>query len=94
MVDFFTSFEWWKAEPHDELTSNGAYCLAVPGVTYAVYLPRGGTTTIQLEPGQYEVAWFNPRTGEKLPLPDVSGTPWTTPRSPDDNDWALLLRRK
>src|SRR6266850_5666416 len=28
MVDFFTSFEWWKTEPHDELVNNGAYCLA------------------------------------------------------------------
>ena len=31
MVDFFTSFEWWKTEPHDELVNNGAYCLAEPG---------------------------------------------------------------
>ena len=39
MVDFFTSFEWWKTEPHDELVNNGAYCLAKPGEIYAVYLP-------------------------------------------------------
>ena len=31
MVDFFTSFEWWKTEPHDELVNNGNYCLAKPG---------------------------------------------------------------
>jgi len=24
MVDFFSSFEWWKTEPHDELVNNGA----------------------------------------------------------------------
>jgi len=24
LVDFFTSFEWWKTEPHDELVNNGA----------------------------------------------------------------------
>ena len=36
MVDFFTSFEWWKTEPHDELVNNGAYCLAKPGETYDV----------------------------------------------------------
>ena len=22
MVDFFTSFDWWKTEPHDELVNN------------------------------------------------------------------------
>ena len=42
MVDFFTSFEWWKTDPHDELVNNGNYCLADPGKTYAVYLPQGG----------------------------------------------------
>ncbi len=42
MVDFITSFEWWKTEPHDELVDNGNYCLAEPGRTYAVYLPKGG----------------------------------------------------
>ena len=31
MVHFFTSFEWWKANPHDELVNDGAFCLAGPG---------------------------------------------------------------
>ena len=25
MVDFFTSFPWWKTEPHDELVNDGNY---------------------------------------------------------------------
>ena len=33
MVDFFTSFDWWDTEPHDELVNNGNYCLAKPGET-------------------------------------------------------------
>src|SRR2546428_2547209 len=95
MVDFFTSFEWWKTEPHDELVSNGAYCLATPGKVYAVYLPRGGTVTIQLQSGPYEAAWFNPRTGEKLALPGrVEGPAWTSPPASDGNDWALFLQRQ
>ena len=44
---FFTSFEWWKTDPHDELVNNGNYCLAKPGeIAYAVYLPNGGSVTI------------------------------------------------
>ena len=42
MVDFFTSFEWWKTSPHDELVNRGNYCLADPGRTYVIYLPHGG----------------------------------------------------
>ena len=59
MVDFFTGFEWWKTEPHDELVTNGAYCLADPGRTYALYLPHGQNTTVKLEPGSYEAEWFS-----------------------------------
>jgi hypothetical protein len=42
IVDFFTSFEWWKTSPHDELVNNGAFCLAEPGRLYVTYLPHGG----------------------------------------------------
>jgi len=91
MVDFFTSFEWWKAEPHDELVDNGAFCLAEPGKAYAVYLPHGGQVTIVLAPGTYQARWFQPRTGQTLELPPVKGTQWTSPKSRDIDDWALLL---
>src|SRR6185312_16927047 len=60
MVDFFTSFEWWKTEPHDELVNMGNYCLAKPGEIYAVYLPHGGRAIVKLQPGRYEPIQFNP----------------------------------
>ena len=91
IVDFFTSFEWWKADPHDELVSGGAYCLAKPGEIYAIYLPKEGNVTIRLEPGTYSAHWFAPNTGEVIPLPPVSGPSWTLPPAPDRLDWALLL---
>jgi hypothetical protein len=94
MVDFFTSFEWWKTEPHDELVSAGKYCLAGPGEIYAVYLPKGGSVTIRLLPGRYEGAWFNAVTGEWLTLPPIEDPIWTSPAVPSSNDWALLLQRK
>jgi hypothetical protein len=94
MVDFFTSFDWWKTEPHDELVSHGNYCLAKPGELYAVYLPHGGKVTVQLEPGHYEATWFNPVTGEKLVLPPVDGASWTSPAASNGDDRAVLLKRK
>jgi hypothetical protein len=108
MVDFFTSFEWWKTEPHDELVNSGAYCLAEPGQIYAVYVPLGrlcgnrehfgyqsecGDVTIKLEPGLYEAKWFSATTGEIVPLPAVQGPSWTLPKPPGWLDWALLLRK-
>ncbi len=94
MVDFFTSFDWWKTEPHDELVSGNNYCLAEPGEIYAVYLPNGGKTSIRLKPGYYQPSWFNPTTGEWLSLDPVHGQSWTSPEAPMHTDWALLLRRK
>ncbi|MBZ5593759.1 MAG: DUF4038 domain-containing protein [Acidobacteriia bacterium] len=94
MVDFFTSFEWWKTEPHDELVNNGAFCLAKPGEIYAVYLPKEGDVTIKLEPGTYQATWFSAFTGQKIPLPPVQGSVWTSPKTPGWLDWALLLEKR
>ncbi|PYT30717.1 MAG: hypothetical protein DMG57_07300 [Acidobacteria bacterium] len=94
MVDFFMSFEWWKTEPHDQLVNNGAYCLAKPSEIYAVYLPKEGDVTVQLEPGTYEATWFSAFTGEKVPLPTVQGGAWKSPKTPGWLDWALLLQKR
>ena len=94
MVDFFTSFEWWKTEPHDELVNHGAYCLAKPGEIYAVYLPKAGDVSIKLEPGKYEAQWFNAFTGETAPLAPAEGRVWTSPQAPGWLDWALLLQKR
>jgi hypothetical protein len=93
MVDFFTSFDWWRTDLHDELVSDGAFCLAEPGGLYAVYLPMGGAVAAKLEPGRYQASWFNPRSGRTLALPPAEGPAWTSPTAPDSGDWALLLRR-
>ncbi len=93
MVDFFTQFEWWKAEPHDELANNGAYCLAEVGRTYAAYLPNGGKVTLTLEPGRYQAEWWSGFTGEIVPIGAAEGPVWTSPEAPDHSDWALLLRK-
>ena len=94
VVDFFTGFDWWKANPHDELVNNGNYCLADPGKLYVIYLPNGGDVTIQLQSGHYTAYWFSAMTGEKIDLPPVEGASWTSPSAPDRNDWAILLQAK
>lgn len=99
IVDFFTGFDWWRTEPHDELVDGGAFCLADPGRLYAVYLPMGRAVKVQLAVGTYEARWYNPRSGKALPLPRLKqagkagGPPWTSPEPPDHGDWALLLTR-
>ncbi len=93
MVDFFTAFEWWKAEPHDEFVDGGAYCLAETGRVYVVYLPYGRRVTVNLDPGNYQAEWFNPRNGQRLPQSVAEGPKWTSAVAPDAGDWVLFLRR-
>ena len=71
----------------------GDFCLADSGRTYVVYLPRGGTVAVKLEPGNYRTSWFNPRSGETIELPAASGPNWTSAAAPDGGDWVLLLRQ-
>jgi hypothetical protein len=94
IVDFFTSFEWWKTAPHDEMVDNGNYCLAEPGRVYAVYLPHAGNVTVRLERGKYSAFWFSATTGETIELPEVAGPSWQSPDAPDRNDWAMLIVKK
>ena len=96
MVDFMTSFDWWKTEPHDELVNQGNYCLAKPGEIYAIYLPHAGKVTLQILPGSYNATWWNANTGQKSTLStvNVASPTWTSPGAPGVNDWALLLRKK
>jgi hypothetical protein len=91
MVDFFTGLEWWKLNPDDSLVTTGDFCLADPGQTYVVYLPKGGAGDLTMESGRYKASWFNPRSGERSELPDAIGPKWTSPQARDDGDWVLLL---
>ena len=81
-IDFFTSFEWWLTEPHDELVNNGNYCLAEPGSIYVVYLPHGGRAMIHLQDGSYSGTLFkpvsrreDPATARPRPRMDIPGDP-------------------
>jgi hypothetical protein len=93
MVDFFTSFDWWKTEPHNELVQKGAFCLAQLGRLYVIYLSTSRSVRVKLEPGTYQVMLFNPRNGNSLSLEAATGPEWKSPEPPDEGDWVILLRK-
>jgi hypothetical protein len=67
-------------------------CLAEPGRRYVIYLPQGGTVTVNLAPGGYRARWFNPRAGTfRKPAFKAPAGEWTSPPAPDAEDWVLLL---
>ncbi len=96
MIDFFTSFEWWRTEPHDEFVDKGNYCLARPGEIYVAYLPHGGSINMQVQHGQYDGIWLNAATGEKMVMPsiNVTGSFWNSSIAAGGDDWAIVLLKK
>lgn len=64
-VEFFHQhLPFTEMNHQDELTaSTEDYCFAKTGQIYAVYLPSGGTTDIELggNSATFTVQWFNPR---------------------------------
>jgi hypothetical protein len=99
-LDFFhTYLTFNEMKSADELTSEtDDYCLAKEGEVYAIYLPEGKPTGIQLTKGKYTVEWYNPRSGGSL-IPggtiDAGGTgysPTGNPPEADGKDWVCLIK--
>lgn len=89
-----------RMRPADELVSpEGAYCLALPGEIYALYLPEGGTTELKLAPGRYRVQWYNPRAGGPLSegtVRTINGPGAQSvghPPADQSRDWAVLVSK-
>ncbi|QDU96542.1 hypothetical protein Pla8534_43630 [Lignipirellula cremea] len=83
----------------DGLTrSDEDYCFADPGRVYAVYLPRGGETELDLGSSHesFTTQWFNPREGGDLQAgKSIAGPGWKKigpPPADPTKDWVLLVR--
>ena len=88
---FTTKTEYWKMSPRLDLVAPQNVCLALPGTEYVIYLTRGGTDSVYLGAGTYNVEWLNPRTGTYTSGPQVTGGATRTFTAADSNDWVLHL---
>jgi hypothetical protein len=81
--------------PHPELAQTG-YCLANPGVEYAVYIPREYPLTIWVNllkaRRSLRVEWFNPNTGETAGDGMTAGGETRVFSAPFGEDAVLILR--
>jgi hypothetical protein len=76
---------------------NSVYCFAQPNALYLVYLPQGGSATLDLTAaaGDFALAWFNPRDGGPLTaaIPATGGAKLTL-NAPSADDWLAIIRRR
>lgn len=107
-IEFFGSGEIpiERMHPADDLignkeNDNSKYCLAAPGEMYLVYLPYGGSTSLDLtgDSTTYVVTALNPRTGKNVAgytTDPITGGKSVEVGDVDDskNDWLIVLRKK
>ena len=101
-VEFFQKYLPFVQMKHaDEITSAiNDYCFAKRGDIYAIYLPNGGTTELDLGENMntFSIKWYNPREGGKLldgSIESISG-PGShiigLPPSGRNKDWVALIK--
>lgn len=106
-LEFFRqqNIPFWNMQSLDELVANpefnnDRYCLATPGKTYLIYLPDGGSATLDLSgvQGDFDVRWFNTREGGPLLVGSVKeiagGNKVSVGMPPLDSefDWLVVIR--
>ncbi|MHC4875624.1 MAG: DUF5060 domain-containing protein [Planctomycetota bacterium] len=107
-LDFFRrhGFPISEMSNADELVgnpenTNSRYCFAKRGELYLVFLPKGGSTKLDLRnaSGRFSIRWFDPRNGGKLQNGSVTsahgGSHVSLGTSPDaaTQDWLIVVRR-
>lgn len=104
-LDFFEQYlPYTDMQPCNQgvIDRSDAYCTAKSGDVYAVYLPEGGTATIQLPTAEkiYSIEWFNPLTGGTLTQGTVTAIVGDMrvsigfPPMSNGKDWVMLIRQK
>ncbi len=72
-LEFFHTYLPFNTMNHcDDLVSGSNYCFSDPGNIYALYLRNGGSATLNIQAGDYEVLWYDPRGGGALQNGTVS----------------------
>jgi len=103
-LDFFQEYvPFWEMDSNDNLTSDtDDYCFAKENEVYVIYLPEGGSTSLNLSnvSGLFEVKWFNPSIkGNDLfdgTITNIQGGANRNIGSPPSNsesDWVVLITK-
>jgi len=101
LLDFFkgNNIPFWLTKNHDELVSDGDYCLALPGYLYVVFLRNGkGTFNLENASGKYSIKWYDPRNGGELQDGSVKSVTahgsvnLGNPPEQPEKDWVVLVK--
>lgn len=101
--DFFSRTRYWELEPYFDVDGGRALALELPreydegmeGIEYIVYVEKPGPLEVLVQKHGYDVAWFNPLTGEYLKQKKGFKGDRFTGEPPDKtHDWVLHISRE
>ncbi|GAB3598512.1 apiosidase-like domain-containing protein [Microbacterium tumbae] len=103
---FYESVEWWRLEPRFDdprwsVLADGTYLATIERATWIVALDHPSAQSSNgmlrgMDAVAHTASWFDPRTGDEVPLGDPF-TPehgeWRLPPAPSDLFWMLRVTR-
>ena len=91
--EFMTGTRYWDLEPFFDL--DGGRSMALEEVEYIIYVEKP-TGPVEVRVGQhgYDVAWFNPLTGESLKQKNYKGERFAGDPPGKEHDWILMVSRE
>lgn len=104
LVDFFTSIDWWRLCPAQELLASQpgetaphrhiAAAKSDSGDEAFIYIPKDRSVDLHLESlkPNLKATWGNPRTGERSDASSTEANRSTRFETPGDGDWVLILK--
>ena len=91
--DFFSGTRYWELEPYFDV--DGGRAVSLPGIEYIVYVEKpSGPVELLVEKHGYDIAWFNPSTGERIPQKDWKGDRFVAEPPNHTQDWVLHVSRE
>lgn len=91
--DVLSRTRYWELEPYFGV--DGARAVALEGTEYLIYVEKpAGPVEVPVEKHEYQVAWINPRTGERIPQKDWKGERFVAEAPTRGEDWVLHLSRE
>jgi hypothetical protein len=104
VVGLFTSIDFWRLRPAPEVLARQpgteaarrhiAAARTDRGDLLVIYVPEDREVALLQKslPANCEAKWFNPRSGERIPISGVTNRDVVTFPTPTEGDWVLLAQ--
>ncbi len=98
LYDFFSNIPFWRMQPYEGINGD-AFALAEIGQVYVIYMPKGGSITVDLVDltqikDLLTAKWFDPRNGNYFNIGNISNGKMHNFIAPDENDWVLYIKKQ